>query len=165
MIVVEERLIEIFNQLPQVAGFKPKYHFGDDIELGRFIKAKQGLVYPLIYQTSANETQLANENRVRVDNLTFFIAVRNEKVSMFNTERWATSYRNILMPTLSNVITAFQKSNIMASNYEFDVVKFPNYGAQPTNSTQNKTIDIIDAIQVSVDVVITDNCITKNIKF
>lgn len=160
MIVVEKRMMDLFDTLPKISGFKPIYHFGDNIELNQFITARkqQGTaVYPLIYQTSYTETQLAKQRYVQVQ-LEIFIATATE-TSLFNTERWATSYQNILMPTFENIHTAFIKSGIMASEWEYEVNKFPNYGNPERDGDEHKTVDIIDALQFRLNCVINDNCI------
>lgn len=167
MIVVEERMMDLFVQLPEIQGFKPIYHFGDSLELNAFIKGRneQGdTSYPLIYQTSYRERQMPEQGLVEVIGLEMFIAVQTQ-TDLYNTQRWATSYRNILMPTFQNIHTAFRKSNIITSEYDYDVEKFPNYGNPDRNSTEHVTIDIIDALRFRVDVTINNNCITKNIKF
>jgi len=161
IIVVEERLTELFSLLPEP---KPKYHFGDDIELNKFIKGSNGNAYPLIYQTSLEKIYHGNSREVEVNPLQFFIAVQTN-TDLYNTERWATSYREQLMPLLQNIMTVFEKSNIVTSTYDYTIREFPNYGAAEQNSKEHKTIDIIDAIQVSFRATINGNCITKNIKF
>lgn len=171
MIVVEERLMELFSYLPEITSGsitypKPVYHFGDGKELNRFIMERKGenkLVYPLIYQTSYEETQLVREGLVQV-NLDMFIAYCTE-TDLFNTQRWATSYRNILMPTFENIHKAFQLSRMVISDYEYNVTKHPNYGNPEQDGTANKTIDIIDALRFRLNCTINNHCINKNIKF
>lgn len=171
MIVVEERLMDLFSYLPEITSGeitypKPIYHFGDGKELNRFIAERQKhnqLTYPLIYQTSYEETQLVREELVSV-RLEMFIAYCTE-TSLFNTERWATSYRNILMPTFENIHKAFKDSRMIISDYEYVVQKFPNYGNPERNGTENQTIDIIDALRFELDCTINNHCINKNIKF
>lgn len=171
MIVVEERMMELFSQLPQTTSNgitypKPVYHFGDDLELNKFILGKQEaqeLVYPLIYQTSFEETQYPFESEVET-RLEMFIAYKTE-TDLYNTQRWATSYRNILMPTFENIHTAFVKGNIVQSEFQYDVRKFPNYGADERNSTEHKTVDIIDAVRFRLNCRINNRCINKNILF
>lgn len=167
LIVVEERMMQLFALLPDVGEYKPKYHFGDSIELNKFItgRTSENLTsYPLIYQTSFRERQMPERGEVQVNGLEMFIAVVTDP-SLYNTERWATSYRTILMPTFKNIHTVFRKSNIITSEYNYEVEKFPNYGNPERNGTENVTVDIIDALRFRVDVVINNNCITKNIKF
>lgn len=163
MIVVEKRMAEIISYLPEVKGFKPYYHFGDNIELNNYIKLANHKVYPLIYQTSYQW----NYNR-KADNvsLTFdaFIAVQTEQARL-NTERWEATYKEILLPTFENLVKAFEQSNIIRSDYNFNMSNHPNYGSTDTDSRQAKTIDIIDALRFRFDCTITNNCIIKKMIF
>lgn len=163
MIVVEERLAELFMQLPSMSvtdekpeGFKPVYHFGDGKELNKFITESQHKVYPLIYQTSYDETQFAKQGYVRT-NLELVLAVQTN-AELYNTERWATTYRNILVPLFNNIDTAFKQSGIIRSEYEYRVRKRPNY-SETDSKEKNAFVDIIDALVVNLQVEITSACI------
>lgn len=163
MIVVEKRMVELFSLLPLISVRKPVYHFGDGKELNRFILESKYAVYPLIYQTSYRETQLPNQGEVQVPQLEMFIAVQT-RTDMFNKERWATSYQNILMPTFEHIHQAFIKSGIVNSEWEYDVEKFPNYGNPEVNGTENVSVDIIDALRFRLSCTINNKCI-KPFKF
>lgn len=163
MIVVEKRMMDLFSLLPLISVRKPVYHFGDGKELNRFILESKHAVYPLIYQTSYRETQYPERGDVEIPQLEMFIAVQT-KTELFNDSRWATSYQNILMPTFEHIHQAFYKSGIMASDWDYEVEKFPNYGAPEVDGTQNVTIDIIDALRFRLNCTINNKCI-KPFKF
>jgi hypothetical protein len=161
--ILEERLISVFEQLPEVDGFKPVYHFGDDVEFNRFILKSTDSVYPLIWQLIKRESDDDIRKNIKTD-LEFFIAVRNLNVDMFNTERWETSYKNVLVPVYENIKKAFIRSGIVRSDFVYEVFKKPNY-SQIDNNDKNKTIDIIDAILVRLpNAEITKDCV-RIIKF
>lgn len=155
---IEGKLSEIFVQLPEIDGFKPVYHFGDELEFNKFILLNKGAIYPLIWQLIGKETDADFAQRISTD-LKFFIAVRNTETDMFNTVRWETSYKNVLDPMYNNIKKAFKESGIIKSDWVFDKFKRPNY-SQTESKNENKTIDIIDVIEVSLrDVEIKDSCV------
>jgi len=161
--IIEEKLNAIFDQLPEIDGFKPVYHFGDEIEFNRFILKSQKSIYPLIWQLIKEESDDDLKEKVTTD-LEFFIAMRNLETDMFNTVRWETSYKNVLTPMYQNIKKAFKQSGIIKSDFNFGVLKQPNY-SQIDNNDKNKTIDIIDVIFVRLPATeITNGCI-KTIKF
>ena len=168
MIVVEEKLAELFNLLPPFPDtngnmVKPVYHFGDGIEANEFIKKRNRAVYPLIYQNLTEETQNIKANTVST-RLEIVLCVKT-RTEMLNTERWATTYRDVLMPLLNNIGILFTKSNIILSNLEFDIAKFPNY-SETESKQKNAFIDIVDAIRVRVPITIDGNlCLPKQILF
>jgi len=165
MIVVEERLAEVFAQLPPIGGVACKYHFGDGIEANKFIKGANHDVYPLVYQTSNNWTgMVVPEIEVETD-LVLLLCVQNLNQDMYNSERWATSYRNVLLPLFENVDKALQRSGIISSDYRYSVRNYPNYSERESKEN-NKFIDIVDAIEVSLRVTISANCVqTINFNF
>jgi len=162
MIVIEERLEELFSYLPATPdGFKPKYYYGDEKEINALIKLSDGAIYPLIYQTSNEWTENAkNPNTVEAE-LVFVLAVQNT-VAMRNKERWATSYRNVLRPLYENIKTLFMHANIVTSDLAFTVSNHPNYSENEVTKDKNKFIDIVDALVIRVTIKISNGCINKN---
>lgn len=157
MIVVEERLGEVFEQLPLVVGFKPIYDFGDKHHLIKLLKAYSDEAkspYPLVYQlsTKSKQNELVQEGET---NLVLMIATRNDETALFNKNRWATSYRNVLIPTAKHVVTALTKGGIFVWNFEYEIDNYPNYGS----GEENFTTDIWDAIRLTTRITITDGCI------
>jgi hypothetical protein len=168
MIIVPEVIfMELFKQLPPIVdskgSFKPVYHFGDGKELNKFIVSAKKPVFPLIYQTSMewSPNPKRQETTGRVE---MFIATET-KTALYNTERWATSYQNILLPTLNNVHTALIKAGTFASEWDYEITNFPNYGLPEETRESNRTLKIIDAIRFRLDITISKQCINKNIKF
>lgn len=161
MIVVEERLTEAFEQLPEIDGFKPFYDWGNKYQLIKqmdlFSKESKS-IYPLIYQTStgSNQNEIA---RICETKLVLILACRNTEVDLTNKERWALSYRNILNPLLVNIITCFNKAGIFNWDGKYRIDNLPNYG----DGDKNETVDIWDAIRFEITsnngITINDNCI------
>jgi len=167
MIVVEQRLSDLFNRLPDLIDannkpFKPVYHFGDGIEANEFIKRYKHAVYPLIYQTSLRETQ--NYRERTVDTTLEIVLCVQTRTDLLNSERWATTYKTMLVPLMENIMILFEKGGIIVSNFEYEIEKFPNY-SQTESKDANAFIDIVDALRFRLPCEINDKCITKNIKF
>lgn len=159
MIVVEEKLTEIFEQLPEIDGFNPIYKWGNEFHLQQqlelYSKANTS-PYPLIYQTSNKSVQHSFAKTCDAS-LKLVLACQNTDVSLTNEERWAMSYRNILYPLLNNIELAFDKCGAIVWNGDYDMQEFPNYG----NGKDNFTLDVWDAIVVDVKIQILDECIGK----
>lgn len=162
MVIVEERNSLVFDQLPEIDGFKPIYKWGNEQHLikqiNEFSKDSKS-IYPLIYQTS-NQSEQDNIRNSCSTNLVFIIACRNLETDLLNENRWAMSYRNILYPTVKNIETCFNMVGIYNWDGKYSLQEFPNYG----NGTENKTVDIWDALLFTTKITIDNNCI-KTIKF
>lgn len=177
-IVVEEVLSDIFNLIPDreysyakgddtvtVHVPKPKYYFGDAKECNAIIKKRGENIYPLIFQTSISEDQDNRSGNVTTD-LVLVLAHRNTRIDLLNTQRWATSYKNILMPLVENVLQALSESGWVRFDGTYTLEKVPNYSETPAND-KNAFIDIVDAIILSATITLNtrNKCINKNIKF
>lgn len=162
MIVVEEVLTEIFEQLPEIQGFKPVYKWGNEFHLQKqlelYSKANTS-IYPLIYQTSNKSVQKAFEKTCEAT-LKLVLACQNTEVSLTNEERWAMSYKNILYPLVKNIEICFEQCGVIVWDGEYSVQEFPNYG----NGKDNFTLDVWDALVVDVKIQLNDGCVGK-IKF
>lgn len=175
-IVVEDVLMAVFGLIParqyeypegeQNDVKKPEYHFGDAKECNAFIIRMNRDVYPLIYQISTQETQQPKSGSVSV-NLELVIATLTDG-SKLNDERWATSYKNILMPLVDNIYQALNESGIVmfTDDYnEYELEKRPNYSGSSTKDA-NAFIDIVDAVIFRASIIIKNRpCLNKNIKF
>lgn len=171
MIVIEDRLRELFNRLPNIQDvsgneFKPVYHFGDGIELNQFLKENENTIYPLIYQTSMRANINKDRDEAVIRPLEFFIATK-AKPEKNNTQRWNTTYQNILRPLFDNIQTIFECCGIVRTEQSevWQVENFPKYSQNQATRNENIEIDIIDAIKVSLNCTIENTCITEYIKF
>jgi len=157
MIVVESRLNEIFNQLPEIDGFKPVYKWGDEYHLIKQLQLYSDAnrsIYPLIYQTSKGSKQ-KKYSKEATTSLTLVLACRNTEVDLTNEQRWEMSYKNILYPLVDNIVFSIIQSGIVVFDGEYDIVEFPNYG----NGRLSETTDIWDAITLDCSITLNANCV------
>lgn len=162
MIVVEQRLSDVFEQLPEIDGFKPVYKWGNEFHLKSQLKlfAESNISpYPLIYQLSNSSEQSVIE-RTCETNLVLILACRNTDTTLLNENRWAMSYKELLYPLLVYIETCFHKAGVFHWDGKYKISEFPNYG----NGTENNTIDIWDALKLETSITINTNCI-KQIRF
>jgi len=162
MIVIESRLNEIFNQLPEIDGFKPVYKWGDEFHLIKQLQLYSDAnrsIYPLIYQTS-NGSKQDDYRKEATTSLNFVLACRNTEVDLTNEQRWEMSYKNILYPLVQNIVYSIIQSGIATFNGEYDIKEFPNYG----DGKLNETNDIWDALTLDCSITLNANCV-KTIYF
>jgi len=166
MIVVEERLNDVFSQLPEIDGFKPVYKWGNEFHLIKQLTEfgnNSRSPYPLIYQTSMSEVQDVNKKEATV-RLVFILATRNTETALLNENRWAMSYDKVLFPLAKNIEKSFTKSGIFRWDEKYRLTKYPNFGGEPnTKQEANFTTDIWDALKFETlgDVSIIDRCINE----
>ena len=170
MIVVEDRFEEMIDVIPEMNNpnvseedsFKVKFSFGDSKELISYLINNKSDVYPLIwlvYPVSEEHTL----KKVKMDKASFILAVRTND-SLSNKERFATNYKNVLIPLYNNFTELLERSNIVNIAEKINVIKYPNYSNEE-NSEENKTVDIWDAIKVTASLSITNAHFRKNIRF
>lgn len=173
-IIVEDKLADIFGLIPSrnfvdmTTGNlspvpKPTYHFGDYKEFNALIKITQGNIYPVLYQISNTENQDQKASEVTTD-LEIVIATRETSVELLNNQRWAASYKNILMPLVNNVVQAINECGIIRWDGEYTLQKVPNY-SQTEAKDSNAVIDIIDAIVFRATITIEQGCMNRFITF
>ena len=153
MIVVEDRLSEIFEFLPPINGFNPVFRYGDDKELNTFLSSydgKSSTPYPLIWLVYPY-TEKQSRRHVEITNMKFILAVRNNEVMLYD-ERIIKTFKGLLIPLYNNIIESFKKANTMLTDDEYNVVKYPNYGS----GEEAKANDIWDAITITTDVEFND---------
>jgi hypothetical protein len=166
-IVIEDRLREIFEYLPDVAGtnsnnFKPVFKVGDENELlAFFAESTQETNYPLIWLQMPYDENHINRKRVMVEPLTLILAVETNN-TMRNSERLNTTFKPILMVLLDNILDAFTKANTIDFDLNYGITKYGNYSNE--DDTKGKFVDIWDAIKVTVTISVNSNCL-REIKF
>lgn len=169
-VVVEDKLMALFELIPErtymQSGLpyttpKPTYHFGGSKECNKFIVAMKREVFPLIYQTSNSSTGNDKSGYVTTD-ITLILATHTS-TTLLNDQRWATTYRNILMPLLDDVLNTFKRSQIIAWDGDYTVENLPNYSATDAQD-QNAFVDIVDAVVFSATITIDGRkCVDKNL--
>jgi hypothetical protein len=163
MINIHQRLIDAFATLPAIVQgteeFKPNYQWGDHHHLNLLIKKFNNdnkTPYPLIYNVSNYSDQSSNKNNANC-RLSLVLATRNTRTDYDNSERWASSYKNILFPLAMNIEQCFRRSQIFVWDGDFRLFEFPNYG----EDGENVTTDIWDALRFDTDITINDFCLNK----
>lgn len=166
MIIVEQRLAEVFEQLPEVGGFKPVYKWGNEHHLIKqlvLFEKQSKSPYPLIYQISMTDTQDGNKKEANT-RLELIIATRNIETDLLNENRWAMSYENVLFPLAKNIEKCFTKAGIFRWSERYRLTKYPNFGGEPnTNQKSNFTTDIWDALKLELldEITVKDGCINE----
>jgi len=162
MIIVEERLEEMFNTLPMIqtsnGDFQPIFMYGDQKELNAFLKTSIGSdkPYPLIWLVYPYEE---NHTRTHVDiqRLSLILAVETNN-AMLNPERMENTFKTVLVPLWNNIRHLFNASGTIDVNQEYDIIKFPNYGE---TDTESESIDVWDALKVTFKCKINNYCLKQ----
>jgi len=166
-IVVEDRLKEIFDYLPDMVGadtnsYTPVFKAGDEHELLAFFNQSQGNTnYPLIWLELPFKEDHKNHNRQKLEvlNLSLILAVETNS-SMVYSERLETTFKTILYPLLDNILDVMRVSNTLSYDGNFSITKFANY-SDAQIGIDGEFADIWDAIKLEVDVIINDDCLRE----
>lgn len=173
MIILEDRLKEIFDQLPAIVvdsvSYNPKFSFGDQKELNSFLKAhsKSDSVYPLIWLAYPNRKSKNRNGKEIRSKIKLILAVQNDSSSWLNDQRFKTMYKSILYPLYDSIEKAFNGTKIARiTGNDFDFIEHeekPNFGDKDSNS-KHYTTDIWDALTMEFEVIV-NNCKIDNINF
>lgn len=167
MILVEKRLKELFNTLPEIEvngkNYKPQFDFGSHKDLLKFLnqKAKEGgTVYPLIWLETPIE-KVGKENRITVDLKLVLATLTNSEIS--NIERLNLTFGTTLVPLYKNVLKALQQSGFtqIRNKGKNKRTDFFNYGVK---ENENQATDVWDAIKFECDLEI-NNCPLRQINY
>ena len=167
MIVVEHKLVELFNQIPEVyisgtnVSKTPTFGWGNKEELEKFIKGFKSDLYPLIWLLITPETHNIRNNTVS-KNCVFILASLELNTERYNAERFVNNYAETLNPLTEYVLHALDTSSIttVTDLNNIKVLKEPNY-----SETENDgVIDKWDAVRLEIDVEFNNNCL-KQIKW
>jgi len=155
MIVIEHHIRAIVNTIPEIQinktlTAKPKFGWGDELELNRYIKLKKEQSYPLIWLLPDTDRYEGWDGRKAVRPCTFIIATREIRKELFNDQRYLKSFDVVLNPLTDYLVHGLQTSNISDRMDDgWSVSKHPNYSAE---SDKDGTIDIWDAIKLEISV-------------
>ena len=161
MIIVEHKLREVFNSLPEVllhnsnVAKKPFFSWGDKLALDKYIKGYKSNCYPLIWLLPSEEKEDRRANTI-TRRCVFIIATLETNVELYNAERYVGSYDNTLNPLAEYVKESLDKGSNTRLVDPKDVKQFkqPNY----SDEEDNGTIDLWDAIRLEMDVEFNSNC-------
>lgn len=173
MIHPETRLKSLFATLPKLA-YKGKeydvhFDFGTQKDLYKYLNLKRkqvtqtgkGNIYPIVWL----ETPIFPKgSETKVDfKLDLVIAVLTTS-EMSNSQRVEDSFKLQIVPVHDNIVTALKKSGFTqlvrqrsrSSDDFFSYGRHFNYGKD--NDTAHATTDIWDALEMSTDLIMTDQC-------
>lgn len=156
MIIVEDRLRDLFAQLPSINGFKPKFNWGSQDTLNLYLsQLKQTNKYPLIWlvENPENVTLRSVEKSVKL-----IIAKQSVHTKNTNPIIWDTEFKEVLNPVLENVLKALDRSTITEiKSDKWKVQRISNYSED--NGKNAKTIDNWNVIILELDVYFNSNCL------
>jgi hypothetical protein len=163
MIVVEEHLKNIFDQLPLIKGFKPKFNWGSQDTLNLYLsQLKQTNKYPLIWLVESPDN-IGMYSKTIEKSVKLIIAKQSVHVTNTNPIIWETEFKEVLNPLLENVIKALERSTITEiKDSKYKIQRITNYSED--NGKNAKTIDNWNVIILELDVYFKENCL-KQIKF
>lgn len=163
MIVVEDCLKRIFDQLPLISNFKPKFNWGSQDTLNLYIsQLKQTNKYPLIWLVESPDN-IGLYSKTIEKSVKLIIAKQSVHTTNTNPIIWETEFKDVLNPLLENVIKALERSTITEiKDDKYKIQRISNYSED--NGKNAKTIDNWNVIILELDVYFKDNCL-KPIKF
>jgi hypothetical protein len=160
MIVVEHTIQKIVDTIPSIQinsslNTKPKFHWGDEDELNRYVQLMKDGSYPLIWLLPSSDKYEGSLGQDVVKECSFIIATRETRTDLFNNERYKKSFDIVLQPLTKNLIHGLSVSTITSRiGDEWEIMKLPNYSAE---SEKNGTIDLWDAIALTINVRFSSN--------
>lgn len=179
MIHPEIRLEDLFATLPQLEydgrNYDVLFDFGTQKDLYKRLNLERkkisakgsGNIYPLVWMETPI-TPAGSDNRV-LFKLDLVIAVLTTS-EMSNSQRVRDSFMRQLEPVHNNIVTALKKSGftqlirkrVRSSDDDIAYERHFNYGKD--NDTAHATTDIWDALKMSTDLAMSDQC-QKNFNY
>lgn len=158
MIIVEERLEEIFDHIPEIEGFKPTFGFGTRKDLISFLKLRGSgsKPYPLIWLlTPYEEDHLNGSKTVRSERMDFILAAQTNS-TMINKDRLKKSFDKLLFPLCKRFKEVLRKASTISSSSDYKITKHYNFGSEELS----EVTDIWDVIKIGVlDVTVNSKCL------
>lgn len=165
MIIVEERLKEMFSKLPTISvdnkNYPVSFDFGSHKDLLRFFNSEQkfqgGVSYPLIWLETPIEKTVFRNNYVELSGLTLILATLSN-AEKSNSERLEVTFKPTLIPLLDLVMETFKKSGFtqVINSGQRKETFFYNYGV---DEEEHITTDIWDVIRIELDVIMDNKCL------
>lgn len=166
MIVIEDRLTELFSLIPEIQinsinSKKPVFSWGEKEELNRWIELYDSSLYPLIWLLPSKDTHNLQSNLVE-KNVSLIIATLETRDELLNPQRYKGSFQSVLNPLTDYVLQALENSSItrLVNPSNVDILKKPNY----SDREENGTIDKWDAVRIDCEVEFNNNCL-RNIQW
>lgn len=168
MIIFEERIQEIISLLPahtegeapNVRTFPVNFYWAKDMkDVNQYLKLKDQK-YPLIILVRSPEKLKNRLSEEVTRDCRFILATAERNIEKLNTERWQSSYKNVLNPLAEKFLEAIETSTISRLHDNFKLDRVPNY----VDASPDQMIDIWDTIVIDCTVSINNNCLKPLIK-
>jgi len=164
MIIVEERLRDLFLSLPKISvgqkDYAVNFDFGSHKDLLRFMnserKLKGGVQYPIIWLETPIERVNFRNNDITLNGMTLILATLSNS-EQSNLQRLETTFKPTLNPLYDNVIKALKYSGFtqIIGNQEVKQTNFYNYGV---DESEHLTTDVWDVIKIELDLIMNGKC-------
>tara|TARA_R110000803_G_scaffold153767_2_gene218629 strand:+ start:387 stop:908 length:522 start_codon:yes stop_codon:yes gene_type:complete len=160
MIVSEHTIRDIVATIPQIrinpgTTRYPKFHWGDEDELNRYVQLMKEDSYPLIWLLPSDDNYEGSLGQDLTKECSFIIATRETRQAMFNNERYNTSFDIVLQPLTEKLIHGLSVSSLTSRiGDKWKILKLPNFSAE---SDKNGTIDLWDAISLTIEIRFNSN--------
>jgi hypothetical protein len=168
MIVVEDRLKEVLELLPEMSytvgstTYKPIFRYGTKKDLKTFLSKAEAHgfnPYPLIWLLYPYvEKHMTRSKRVLITDLTLILAVNTSK-AMANKARIDTTFKKVLFPLYDNVFNYFRKANTISVQESVEIIKFANYSGDLYDADADKLPDRWDALKTVWNLDVNDSCL------
>ena len=165
MIIVEERLRELFATLPNItvdqSSYPVSFDFGSHKDLLRYMNSQRkfqgGVSYPLIWLETPIEREVMRDGHITLSNLTLILATLSSS-EQSNTERLETTFKPTLIPLNKLVLESLRKSGFtqIINDGQRSETNFYNYGV---NEEETQATDIWDVIKLELDLIMDNKCL------
>ena len=171
-VIVEHIMREIFAQIPVInlnidEAKRPYFGWGNKKELNKHLALKNqdanDEIYPLIWLLPSKDSYVENGAIVNRD-CSLIIATRESRVDMLNVQRWQKSFEYVLNPLTNFVLEGLKTSTASRIiETEWKIERFSDYSdaEESGNDSENATIDLWDAVKLTVSVEFTNNCLNN----
>ena len=165
MIIVEERLKELFATLPEITvgqnSYAVSFDFGSHKDLLRFMnserKFKGGVSYPLIWLETPIARDVMRNGNINLSGLTLVLATLSNS-QQSNTERLENTFKPTLIPLQELVLKSLKSSGFtqIINDGQRTETNFYNYGV---DESESQTTDIWDVIKIELDIMMDSKCL------
>ena len=165
MIIVEDRLKELFATLPDITvgqnSYPVSFDFGSHRDLLRFMnsqrKAQQAVSYPLIWLETPFDRDVMRDGKINLSGLTLILATLSDS-EQSNLTWLELAFKTTLIPLSQLVLESLRKSGFtqIINDGQRKETNYYNYGV---DETESQTTDICDVIKIELDIIMDSKCL------
>ena len=165
MIIVEERLKELFATLPNInvgsKSYAVNFDFGSHKDLLRYMNSQRkfqgGVSYPLIWLETPIEREVLRNGNIKLSGLNIILATLSD-ANQSNTQRLEVAFKTTLIPLQKYVIESLLKSGFtqIINDGQRSETNYYNYGV---NESEHEATDIWDVIKIELDLIMDSKCL------